>query len=97
MKIGRVIRAADERSRGDVEKTFATRDAPVVIELLRCDVFENGQMFWTRSQVLTHRQDVVADVWQIIHGLNKFGFLSAKAKHYPALCYNLGRQFLCTP
>src|SRR5712691_5031952 len=51
VKISRVIRAADQRPRGDVEKTLPACDVPVVIELLRRDVFNHGQMFWTRAQV----------------------------------------------
>src|SRR5262249_45324907 len=97
MKISCVIRTAHEWPRGDVEKTFSTCDATVVIELLRSDVFDNGQMAGTRPEILANRQDLAADLAQIIHGLKQFGFLFAKAEHYPALCHNLRRQFLCTP
>src|SRR5206468_2668328 len=46
MKIGRVIRAADKRTGGDIEKTFLARDIAVVIELIRRDVLDNRQMSW---------------------------------------------------
>ena len=88
MKIGRVIRAADQRPRGDVEKTFSARDLAVIIELLGRDVFNDRQVFRTRTQVLTHGQDFAADLTQIVHRLKKFGLLFAKAEHYPALCHN---------
>src|SRR5437016_4444450 len=39
MKIGCVVRAAHQRSGGDVEKTFSTSDVSVIIELLGRDVF----------------------------------------------------------
>src|SRR4029077_5729892 len=75
MKIGRGKKLGDQRPRGDVEKTFPARDVPVAVELLRRDVFNHGQMFGTRAQVLTYRQDFAADLTQIVHGLKKFGLL----------------------
>src|SRR5215475_11693947 len=62
MKIGCVIRAADQRSRGDIEKTFSTCDVAVIIELLWRDVFDNGQMVRTWPQVLTNCQHFAADL-----------------------------------
>jgi hypothetical protein len=41
MKVGRVIRTADQRTGSDVEKTFSARDVAVTIELLWSDVFDN--------------------------------------------------------
>src|SRR5437899_1673999 len=69
MKIGCVIRTADQWTGSDVEKTFSTRDVAVVIELLGRDVFNDGQMFRTRTQILTHGQDFAADLAQIVHRL----------------------------
>ena len=42
MKVGRVIRAANQRAGGDMEKPFSARNVAVVIELLRRDVFDHG-------------------------------------------------------
>ncbi len=42
MKVGRVIRAADQRARGDMEKPFSARNLAVVIELLGRDVLDHG-------------------------------------------------------
>ncbi len=47
MEIGRVIRAANQRTGGDVKKAFSTRHVAVVIELLRRDVFDHRQMLRT--------------------------------------------------
>src|SRR5438552_7190371 len=41
MKVGRVIRTADQRARGDMEKAFSARNVAVVIELLGRDVLDH--------------------------------------------------------
>src|SRR5213594_2667149 len=52
MKIGRMIRATDERPGGDVEKTFLARNIAVIIELIGRDVLDHGQVFRGRAQIL---------------------------------------------
>ena len=86
MKIGSVIRTADQRTRRDIEKTFFARDVAVIIELLRRDVFNDRQVLRTWAQVLTDGQDFAADLAQIVHGLKKFRLLFAKTEHHAALC-----------
>src|SRR5262245_53788551 len=54
MKISRVIRAPDKRSGCDIDETFSPRDVPVIIELLRSDVFDNGQMVRSGTEILAH-------------------------------------------
>src|SRR5215471_4941607 len=81
MKVGRVVRAANQWARRNVEKTFSTRDVAVIIELVRRDVFNHRQMFRTRAQILTHRQHLAADLTQIVHRLKKFGLFFAETKH----------------
>src|SRR5438093_10910935 len=81
MKIGRVIGAAHQRSGGDVPKPFATGDVAVIVELLRPDVFNHGQMFSAWPQILAHRQHFAADLAQVVHRLEKFCFLFAQTKH----------------
>src|ERR1700757_5196624 len=78
MKVGCVIGAANQWTGRDIEKTFSTRDVAVIIELVRRDVFDYGQMFRTRAQVLTHRQHLAAGLEQIVHRLEKFCLLFAK-------------------
>src|SRR5690242_3250620 len=62
MKIGRVIRAANERPRSDVEEPLPACDVPVIIELLWSDVFNDGQMLCTRTKILAHRQHFAASL-----------------------------------
>src|SRR6476469_705551 len=54
MEISRVIRAANQRPRSDVAKTLRACDVPVIIQLLGCDVFDDGQMLRTRTKILAH-------------------------------------------
>jgi hypothetical protein len=42
MKVGCVIRAANQRARSDMQKSLSPRDVAVVIELLRSDVLDHG-------------------------------------------------------
>ena len=77
MKICRVVRAAHQRSGGDVQKSFSSGDVAVVIELLGRDVLNHWQMFSAWPQILAHRQDFAADLAQVVHRLEKFRFLFA--------------------
>ena len=97
MKVGRVIRATDERAGGNVQKTLFARNVAVIIELLRCDILENRQVFRRGPKVLPHRQNLAAGFAQIIHRLEKFSLFLAEAEHYAALCYDFGRQFFGAP
>jgi hypothetical protein len=54
MKVGCVIRTADERTGGDIQKTFFTRDIAVIIELVWRDVLDHGQVVRGRAQLLAH-------------------------------------------
>src|SRR5207302_1509362 len=81
MEIGRVIGAADEWTRGDVCESFFARNLAIELELLRRDVFQHRQMIRRRTQILAHRQNLTADLAQIVHRLKDFGFGFAEAKH----------------
>ena len=53
MKIRRVIGTADERTGGDVSKTFSAPDVTVKIELFRGNVAHDRQVFRRRTEILT--------------------------------------------
>ena len=86
MKVGRVIRAANQRAGGDVKKALSTGDVAVVIELLGRDVLNDRQVRRTRAQILAHRQHFAAHLAQIVHRLEEFRLLFAEAQHNAALC-----------
>src|SRR5438876_230928 len=94
MKIGSVVRAAYQRTGGDVEKTFSARDVTVITELLRRNVFNDRQMFWSRAQILAHGQDLTAHLTQIVHRLKEFRLFFAQAEHHAALGDNTRSEFL---
>src|SRR5437762_2412698 len=85
MKVSCVIRAADQRPGGDVEETLFTCDVAVVNELVRSDVFDNRQVFRAGTQILADRQNLAADLAQIVHRLTKFGFFFAETEHHATL------------
>src|SRR2546421_399350 len=85
MKIGRVVRAANERPGRDVLETLFARDLAVEIELLWGDEFDDRQMVRRRPQILPHRQDLAADFAQIIHRLKNFRLSFTETEHNPAL------------
>ena len=74
-----------------MEKSFLPRDLAVIIELVRRDVLDDGQVPRARAQVLAHGDDFAADFTQIIHRLKKLGFFLAKTEHNAALRHNAGR------
>ena len=78
-----------------MEKPFSARYVAVVIELLRRNVLNNGQVLWSRAQILAHGEHFTTDLAQIVHGLKKFCFLLAKADHDPTLGHYFRGQFLC--
>src|SRR5438445_12242116 len=99
MKVSRVIRAADERTGGDIEKTFVARDIAVIVELLWRDVLDHGQVFLARTQILAHRKNLAAHVAQMVHRLKKLGLFLAEAEHYATFGHNsaaAGAQLLCS-
>ena len=89
MKIRRVIRAAHERTGGDMGKTFAARNVAVEIELLGRNVLDDRQMLRRRPKILTQRQHLATNFAQIVHRLEKFRLRFAQAEHHPAL----GRRY----
>src|SRR5207249_4652529 len=91
MKIGRVIGTADQRTRGDVEKTFPARDVAVITELLRPDVLDDRQVFRTRTQILPDGQHFASDFTQIVHRLKQFRLSLTEAEHHATLGYNIWR------
>src|SRR5437773_7332739 len=94
MTIGRVIRAANQRTGGDVEKTFPACDVAVTTELLRRNVFNDRQMFRSRAQILAHGQNFTAHLAQIVHRLKEFRLFFAQAEHHAALGDNTSCEFL---
>src|SRR5439155_24318018 len=52
VKVGRMIRAANQRTGIDAEKTFSTPDVAVIIELVRLVIFDDLQMLHTPARVL---------------------------------------------
>ena len=57
------------------------------------DVFHDGQMFRRRAQILSHREDLAADLAQIVHRLEQFRLRFAKAEHDAALGHDSRRKF----
>src|SRR6476646_5774512 len=74
MKVGRVIRAADERPGGNVLETLRPRDLAVSFEALRRHEFHDRQMVRGRPEILAHRQDLATDLTEVIHRLEQFRF-----------------------
>src|SRR2546430_17014137 len=97
MKVGRVIRTADERTGSDVLKSFFARNLAIKIELLRRDEFDHRQMVRRRTQILAHRQNLAAGLAQIIHRLKNLRFGFAETEHDPAFGYYFRRKFLGPP
>src|SRR5436190_182390 len=94
MKVGRVIRAADERSGGNVFETLRARDLAVSLEALRRNEFYDRQMVRGGPKILAHRQDLAADLAEVIHRLEQFRFGFTEAEHHPALRHNFRRKLL---
>src|SRR6267154_1722896 len=92
MKVGRVIRAADEWTGGDVVKSLFARDLAVKLELLWRDEFHHRQMVRRRTQILAHRQNLAADLSQIVHRLKNLRLGFAEAEHDPAFSYYFWRK-----
>src|ERR1041385_8196321 len=78
MKVGRVIRTADERARGDMREPLRAGDLAVSFEAFRRNEFHHRQMVRAWSQILAHRQNLTADLTQIVHRLEKFRFFFAE-------------------
>src|SRR4030081_852947 len=93
MKVSRVIRAAHERTGGDVLESFLARDLAVKVELFRPDEFDDRQMIRRRTQILAHRQNLTPDLAQIVHRLENFRLGFAKTKHDSAFCNDFRRKF----
>src|SRR5688572_15774853 len=89
MKIGRVIRAAHERTGSHVLEAFRTGDLTVGIETLRRDELDHRKMLRRRPEILAQREDLTTDLTQIVHGLEKFRLLFAQAEHHSALGHDL--------
>src|SRR5205823_12438857 len=81
MKVGRVIRTANEWTGSDVLKTFRARDLAISLEAFGRDKFNDREMLGSGPQILAHRQDLAADFPQVIHRLKKFRLLFAEAEH----------------
>ena len=62
MEIGSVIRTANERAGRDMIETFVPGNVSIEIKLFGRDVFDNGEMIRGRSQLLSHGQDLAADL-----------------------------------
>ena len=84
MKVRRVIGAAHERAGSDMFESFFARNLAIEIELLRRNEFDDWQMVRRRAQILTHRQNLAADVAQIVQGLKKLRLGFAQPEHNPA-------------
>src|SRR5436305_2653367 len=82
MKIGRVIRAAHQRTGGDVEKTFPACDLAVITELLRRNVFNERQMFRRLAQILAYGQNFTAQLALIVHRLKEFCLFLVQSEHH---------------
>ena len=95
MKVGRVIGAAHKRTGSNVRETFRACDFAIGIESFRRDKLHNRQMLRRRAQILAKRQNLTADLAQIVHCLEKFRLGFAEAKHEAAFRHDLWRQLLC--
>src|SRR5260370_24414207 len=87
MKVGRVIRAAHERTGSNVLKSFLARDLTIKIELLRRDEFHHRQMIRRRAQIPAHCQNLAADFAQIVHRLENLRLGFPEAERDPAFLY----------
>src|ERR1043166_10105815 len=67
MKVGRVIRTTDERARGDMRESLRARDLTVRLEAFRRNEFHDRQMVRAWSQILAQRQDLAADLAEVVH------------------------------
>ena len=80
-EVGGVVGAADEGAGGDVAEALAFGDDLEVGELVRVDVFDDGEVLFRRAEVLAEGEDGDAGVAEVVHGLEDFGFGFAEAEH----------------
>src|SRR5207253_11141783 len=67
MKIGRVIRAAHKRSRGDMFESFFACNFAEEFELSGHDIFNYRQMLRSRAKILAHGENLHIRFAQFIH------------------------------
>jgi hypothetical protein len=85
LEIFGVIGASNHGTAGDVEEAEGSGGLGVGLELFGGDELDNGQVTDGRLQVLAEGQDVAADLTEVIHGGEDFGFGFTEAEHEAGL------------
>src|SRR5579862_9085745 len=77
----RVVRAARKRARDDLMEAFAPSQLPEGVESRGSDELDDGQVFFGRLKVLSHREDVDTCPPSVLHYRFDLGISLAEAQH----------------
>ena len=76
-------------------KAFLARNLTQKFELFWRDVFYYRQVLRTGPEILPHRENLHANIAQIVHRLKQLWFRLSKAKHHAAFCHYFWRKPFC--
>ena len=94
IKVGGVIRTADQGTAGYVGKSLFPCDVPVELKGLRINVLHHRKVLWGGAKVLSHRQKFDVVLAEIVHRLKNFGLGFSQTQHETALGHRLGSDLL---
>ena len=76
-------------------EALLARDFTEEFELFWRDVFYYRQVLRTGPQILPHRENLDANIAQIVHRLKQLRLRFAQAKHQAAFCHYFWRKLFC--